>query len=862
MFRQKILAKAKTNVSLKNKRTATIFALLIITCIAIPISALPSALAHNPAWQIPTTAYINVAPNPVGVGQRVSVVMWAGLVLPGAAVENDVRFHDYKLVITKPDATTETMTWSIVKDTTSTQTVSYTPNQVGTYSFVFSYPDLNYTWTNSATYRNDIFKGDTSKTFNLTVQQEQLAEPLTSYPLPTEYWTRPIEGQNTDWWTIASNWLGETHPQISRGIRTQPDGVAPNSAHVIWTKSIDAGGVVGGSNVGNQGNMFYSGLAYQGRFQNPIIMNGQLFYSLPLMDNAAGAGYMGVDLRTGQTLWQSTTIGIATTAPSFGYLFDFDDENQHGVIPPGMLFASNFAYGYDPATGTLRLNVTNVPSGTSVLGPNGEILRYQINISSKWLAQWNSSKVIWPRSGLGVAQPATVNASLPSCYDWNITLPSTIPTNNVVQFAVFNDIIVGGNSFPSFGDFMTTSPYTMWAISLKPENRGQLVWMQNYTVPDGVTRRQPTVDTVNRVFILRDKEPMVFQGFSLDTGNHMWTTENIPASSDYEYFDPTFSGQQFLSAYGHLYSAAYGGLVYAYDTKDGSLLWVNGNDSTDPKNSTNSGLTLAYGRYPQFISAAADGKVFIETGEHSPDSPLWKGAETRALNATTGKEIWAISGYSGFPGRVNVAIADGTYVFNNVYNQQITAIGKGPSTITVDAPMTSNELGKSLVIRGTIMDISPGTKQNEQAARFPKGVPAVSDESQTQWMAYIYQQKPRPTDVTGVPVTISVMDANGNYRQIGTITSDTDGFFSLNWKPDIEGKYTVYANFAGSESYWPSHAVTAFVVDPVPATTSSPTSAPVQTMADLYLIPGIVAIIIAIAVVGAILGLLVSKKRP
>ena len=30
---------------------------------------------------------------------------------------------------------------------------------------------------------------------------------------------------------------------------------------------------------------------------------------------------------------------------------------------------------------------------------------------------------------------------------------------------------------------------------------------------------------------------------------------------------------------------------------------------------------------------------------------------------------------------------------------------------------------------------------------------------------------------------------------------------AFNWKPDIEGKYTVSASFGGSESYWPSHAI-------------------------------------------------------
>ena len=33
----------------------------------------------------------------------------------------------------------------------------------------------------------------------------------------------------------------------------------------------------------------------------------------------------------------------------------------------------------------------------------------------------------------------------------------------------------------------------------------------------------------------------------------------------------------------------------------------------------------------------------------------------------------------------------------------------------------------------------------------------------------------------------------------------TDGIFSFNWKPDITGQYTVYASFAGSESYYGHH---------------------------------------------------------
>jgi hypothetical protein len=126
-------------------------------------------------------------------------------------------------------------------------------------------------------------------------------------------------------------------------------------------------------------------------------------------------------------------------------------------------------------------------------------------------------------------------------------------------------------------------------------------------------------------------------------------------------------------------------------------------------------------------------------------------------------------------------------------------------------------------------------------------------------MEYVYMQKPRPTNVTGVTVEISVVDANGNYRTIGTTTADADGFYSLNWMPDIEGKFTVYASFLGSESYWPSHATTAFNVDPAPATpTPVPTQAP--SAADLYFLPAIAGLFVAVIVVILLMVVMMTKK--
>ena len=168
--------------------------------------------------------------------------------------------------------------------------------------------------------------------------------------------------------------------------------------------------------------------------------------------------------------------------------------------------------------------------------------------------------------------------------------------------------------------------------------------------------------------------------------------------------------------------------------------------------------------------------------------------------------------------------------------------------------------GNSVMIKGTVTDVSPGTQLAERAYRFPNGVPAVSDESQSAWMEYVYMQKPRPTNATGVTVTLNVIDANGNQRDIGTTTANADGFYSFNWKPDIDGKFTVTATFAGSESYWPSHASTAFNVDPA-APTATPQPVHEQPVSEQYFVPAVIGIIVAIAIVGAILALLLLRKR-
>jgi hypothetical protein len=295
--------------------------------------------------------------------------------------------------------------------------------------------------------------------------------------------------------------------------------------------------------------------------------------------------------------------------------------------------------------------------------------------------------------------------------------------------------------------------------------------------------------------------------------------------------------------------------MFCYNLATGNLLWKF--------NNTDSGVDTSWGLIPIFIAAIADGKVYAFNNEHSPNSPLYKGYSIYCINATTGEEIYKMlswSGQTGGQGTSTAILADGTLVYYNYYDNQIYAIAKGPSQTTVTASPKVSTYGDKVLVEGTVTDISVGTQQTEQAARFPAGVPAVSDASQAAWMEYIYMKQGAPTTATGVPVIVSVVDPNGNYYTVGTTTSDTSGAFKLAFDPQVPGEYTIMASFAGSGSYYGSYAETAVYVGEAHATaTPQPTQAP--SMADQYLLPGIIGIIVAIIVVGAVI-IFALKKRP
>jgi hypothetical protein len=275
------------------------------------------------------------------------------------------------------------------------------------------------------------------------------------------------------------------------------------------------------------------------------------------------------------------------------------------------------------------------------------------------------------------------------------------------------------------------------------------------------------------------------------------------------------------------------------------------------------GYESPYGNNPIAFSGAiafADGKVYFGCTEHSPTKPLERGFNLYCLNAITGQELWKILHY-----HYGISIADGYLVTGDEYNNLIETFGKGPTATTVQTPLAGITEGQSFTLQGTVMDNSPGASQTAIKAKFPSGLPAVSEESQQSWMEYVYLQQSFPTEAKGVPVTINAIDPNGNYINLGTAHSDTSGFYSFQVNPNMlsagPGTYTVLASFDGSNSYGSSHAESAFTVNSAPtiAPTAIPQTAAVSTTDLMTLLAaGIIAIIIAIAIVG----FLMLRKKP
>jgi hypothetical protein len=378
-----------------------------------------------------------------------------------------------------------------------------------------------------------------------------------------------------------------------------------------------------------------------------------------------------------------------------------------------------------------------------------------------------------------------------------------------------------------------------WDIStMKKDSNGNYptilnaLWIQNRT---GILESFYLQSNIGSgVYCLYDESLCKYHVFSVRTGQQVWESE--PITEPWASFN-----WQWWIAYGILFTSGYDGHVRAYNATTGEVIWDYFFGSAGYEN--------AYGTCPVYSGFnIADGKVYITNDEHSPDSIPWRGGQLWCFDAYAGECLWSISGKLR-----NGAISSGYFTALNSLDGQIYTFGKGPSATTVLAPQCGVSVGVPVMISGSVTDQSPGAK----------GAAAISDKDMTAWMEYLYEQKPMPTDATGVPVKITAVGPNGQTIDIGTATSDIGGSFGISWTPSDEGTYQITATFEGTNSYGDSFATTYLVVGSASSAavpTASPSTAvenPASTSTETLLIVG--AAVVIIAVIGA--AALVLRKR-
>jgi outer membrane protein assembly factor BamB len=816
--------------NLKSKATTIAISVFLMLAMAISLVALPNASAQTATK---TYAFIGATPNPVGVGQEVLLHVGISQQTPSTYLS----WTGLSVTITDPDGHVTTLS-DIKTDATGGTGKVFTPDIVGTYQLQTHFPAQEMSGTQYA--------ASDSEVIELVVQ----AEPVPYWPgipLPTEYWTRPINAQFFEWATIAGNWLrpagSYTMPPIPKYHPYNDD--APETAHILWTKQYAPGGLTGG----DLGNVQYEmGDAYVGKFLGSVIIDGVLYYNAFQETGATAVeqNVIAMNLKTGEELW---VRNWNNTRLAFGQVYFFDSFNYHGAFAYLWTTSGSTWNCYDALTGRWLYRLTNVPSGWNLYGPKGEIIRYTVSTSAGTISMWNSSKAINPQTsgsvGDGSWTPIGSTFDATQGVQWTVPISESL-SGSVAAYSL--DKVFGSTSAGIFGSSGDT--ITSWAISTKEDDKGTVIFNKAWDIPSG-TEGSTWVWTDacwdDNVFVISCKETRRYYGFSLETGNFIWQTE--VEHSELAFYDKWYGPAY---GYGNFYSGRQTGIVTCYNLTTGQVKWTY-----DVKDKYAEILWSA--NFPIEYHFLADGKICLSYGEHSPIDPTGRGAPMVVLDAETGEEIWTLSWFNNWWGG-HVIIGDSIMAGLNAYDGRIYSIGKGPSATTISAasPKISVE-GDSVLVEGTVMDISPGTEQYALTARFPNGVPAVVDDNQTAWMEYVYMQYPRPTDVNGVEVTISVLDPNGNIYDVGTATSDASGTYCCEFTPAVPGLYTVIATFAGSEAYCGSSAETYLKVNNAPAETA-PATEPPAPMTDTYVLGLGAASIVAIVAIGLVLILMLRKR--
>jgi outer membrane protein assembly factor BamB len=840
----------KNPKTLKLNKTVFAVALILLLTVSSSLAILPSAMAAA----VPdrnTGAYMSAAPKLIGLGQELTcnAIIWpapAGPTLYSPAVNqigshpeltgqkledlySNSAWHKVTVTFTKPDGTVDSFMpldaslhnvgLDIPGMTTQLGTLLfyYKPDQVGTWTVTCSFPGQ--TITTPPITDTVFYKASTSKATTFTVQADPVnAGILNGWPysqLPNNYWERPVNTNNREWYSISGDWLQSKYDALSNAYN--PYSTAPNSAHIIWKNTAYMSGIVGGE---------WGSLAYGEAGTTQIVMDGMVIYNEP-----SGNMFRAVDLRTGELIYRATgSINLGQHILPF--FQTVAQTNEGGVAGYLWGFSGSSWLRYDAFTGALLQTIANAPT----------------DLQTRWFEEGNPVVICTQRNGW--------NTTLPLRYAWEglIRWDYTKVTNNDWRTGVVWNVSVRQPDGFGVGDGRNSVQANVFSsqnvVIVKGHSNensmigfdyttGKYLWRT--TVPEIEDLSTLNWGGANGPLLWWDSSLPGIVAFDVKTGQQIWTRQlGVDPWNVIDPFNRVAYGNTF-------YVGLYDGYVYAVDMTTGNIKWQSdyAGDTTE----------TIYGTLPfgfAGLASGADGKLFFNSANVYQLEPRSRFQRLFAIDANTGKFMWTLSGAIAI-----TAIADGYMVGVDQENGVMYGIGKGQTATSVTIQNDVIAKGAAALIKGSVTDQSPSQK----------GTPAVSDDSMSEWMDYLHMQNATlinsPPTPKGVQVKLTAVDSSGARQDIGTVNTDSKGQYSTMWTPTSAGVYTIVADFSGTNSYWSSQGetqlgVTQAAATPAPSATPSTATVEQQQSTNMYILA--VGVVLIILVIVAIV-LLVRKRQ-
>jgi hypothetical protein len=800
-----------------------------------PVSGpLPSGV--TPEATESTRAFLSFRPKLVGVNQIVLVNLWLN------PATHQSRYHpDYEVIITDPDGNAE----SIFIDSYQADTTAwfeFAPDQVGewTLQFVFHgtyFPggDIpgGFGEPSTVTIGSTYYEPSQTEVLPLTVQ-EDIVYSWPDLGLPTDYWERPASLEHREWWPILGGWPGTgydgtgwgpiwdqyypgTNPCYSQVYDFHPWVLAPTTSHIVWKEQRTIAGLIGA-------------YAYQyGQTSNPgtpsMIYAGRCYEAVTTMVNGTDTMVLRCyDLRTGEVYFEKYPLTTITTQGFFGPMTTAVTPNIIAYNEPGagsvpgaeaqttysvelLAISGSTLFKFNPNTGDASeydISPISYATGTSVYYKNHRVLTIHNAGNSTHpnyrLIEWSTSGSTNNFESRIISNTTYAKSSwVSTTYEDSATAGYRFHTYPHIDFNAGYGVTVA-----AYGWYSPTRVYEAFKLQGYDLWTGEILW--NVTIDEPIYSRSCYVADHGKIAVLTQNG--YFYAWNLDDGSLAWQSETM----DHPWSDAGFGAYAIESAYGMFYRQAYDG-VYAFNWDDGTIEWhyQAPSDAVYESPYINS---EGNGVYP-FNGGAmiADGKMYVYNTEHTASWPMTRGWGLHCIDIFTGELVWKIGNPMSFG-----AVADGYLTAANSWDGHMYVFGKGKSETTVTAPDVVIAKGEGVVIKGTVLDMSPAQE----------GTPCVSADSMSQQMEYLHLQRPiggiwGNETITGVPVMLTAMGSDGSYIDIGTVTtSGYYGTFGLAWTPPEEGTYEIVASFEGDDSYGSSGASTFVSVGPAPTPAIEP----------------------------------------